>query len=237
MAIEGATSGRSGPGSQIRKINKISKAPARTPAPVFQPRYKAPPTYQFAPNAGPNNIWSGGGNSGGGGFSLPAGPAYSAPAPAPAPIPEPPRETYSLSDPNSRIAGVDSTFRDQESMYNESLKKFIADIGRRRDTLKSDTTKAQEGVARNKDLGLKGIGEDFASRGLGYSGLFADASQKGTEAYERQNTSLIDAQTTGLGDLSFTENKEKSDNTARIQAAKRDALYRLQLKNNLVTGL
>lgn len=168
-----------------------------------------------------------GGNAGAGNFSLPAN---TAPAP-------PPAETYSMDDPNSRIASVDSTFRDQESMYNEQMTKFIEDIARRRGTLISDTDKAEEGVARNREIGMTGIGEDFAARGLGHSGLFINAAEKGTEAYDRQNNSLLDAETSGLGDLAFTESKEKSDNTARIQAAKRDALYRLQLKNQLVTGM
>lgn len=160
-----------------------------------------------------------------------------APIPAPAPPPAPPKETYSMSDKNSRIASVDSTFRDQESLYNQNLEKFIADIGRRRKTLIYDTDRAEEGVARNKNIGLTGVGEDFASRGLGHSGLFVDASEKGRQAYDRQKTSLLDAEANGLGDMLTAETKEKTDNAARIQAAKRDALYRLQLKNNLVTGL
>ena len=234
MAREGATSGRSGSGSSMIKNvwGKASKPAvnalqgfaggavgnamsALSSASLPQPQSNITsyaPTYQQAS------------------YALPAQNIAAAPA-APA------RPTYSMSDSNERIAQVDGTFLDQESAYNTSLEKFVADIARRKKSLQADTKTSKEGIERNRTLGMTGIGEDFAARGLGHSGLFVDASEKGQQAYDRQRDSVIKAETDGINELNFSESKERSDTANRIQAAKRDALYRLQLNNNLVTGL
>lgn len=190
--------------------------PAPAPAPYQQnmSSWAPAPTYN-----------SGGGNYGGGGGS------------APIPAPAPPQETYSMNDANDRIAGVDSTFRDQESQYNEALAKVVANLGKRRDGLERDSKRSREGISKNRNLGLTGLGEDFAARGLGNSGLYVDATEKAKGAYQQQDDSVVSALADGKEELGFTETKERSDTTARIQQAKRDALYRLQMNNNLVTGL
>lgn len=148
-----------------------------------------------------------------------------------------PQASYSISDPNGRIAQVDSTFRDQEESYNEGLKKFLADIDLKRKGLTRDTDTARAGVSRNREMGLTGINEDFAARGLGHSGLLIDAKRRGEDSYTRQDDALTNALTDGTNDLNFAAEKEQASTASRIQAAKRDALYRLQLNNNLVTGL
>lgn len=201
------------------------KAPAINYAPWQAPAAQAPAQQSYGMSA---PIGGGGGYMGGGGGVGTGGNAG---------ISAPPMQSYSMDDPNDRIAQADSTFRGQESLYNESLKKFLADITRRKQTLEKDTNQAREGIGRNRELGLTGMGEDFAARGLGHSGLWVDAQKKGMDSYTRQDNNVLDAKTTGDADLEFSASKETADNGARVQAAKRDALYRLSLKNNLVTGL
>lgn len=175
--------------------------------------------------------------NGGGWYQAPA----AAPAPAPTPIQnipsapvEPEKPKFTMESGNGEIAAVDSTFRDQESAYKENLAKFVADIKRRKGTLQRDSKQSLDGISKNRTLGLTGVAEDFAARGMGQSGLFVDSRSKADQAYNKQYNSVKEAQTDGEAELGFAWGKEESDNTARIQAAKRDALYRLQLNNNLV---
>lgn len=193
---------------------------APAPAPI-----SAPWQGMGGNTSGNAGAWQGTG--GGGNFSNPA--ANIIPA-------QPPAPSYSMSDSNGTIAQADSTFSDQESAYNEALKKVLANITHRRQALDRDTKQSKAGIEKNRVLGMTGVGEDFAARGLGHSGLFVDARAKAEDAYGRQASSVESAFADGTEELNFNENKERSDTAARVQAAKRDALYRLQMNNNL-TGM
>jgi len=182
------------------------------PAPVYNaPAYRAP-------------------SYGGGGAVAITQPAQIS---APAPAPEKPK----LSEADiSKMAEVDSTFTDQKSAYANALKKYIADSDRQKGILQNDSKTALTGIERNKTVGLTGLSEDFASRGLANSGMFADNLTKAGQQYEKQKTGVETGLTNSLDDLSFRRAKYESENGANgtnVQAARREAYARLAAAQNL----
>lgn len=203
----------------------ITAAPAAQlyyakPSVTTMPAYA--PSYQQAP--APTN-WGGGG----GGISQPgnmSSPAAVAPAP-------PPRKTQAEIE---AMAEVDSTFTDQKSMYANALEKYIIDYGRQKKGLEVDAETAQKGIARNKEVGLTGLSEDFSSRGLGNSGMAIDSRDKASDQYKKQDTNVTTGLTNSVGDLNFRKSKYETENGANgtnVQAARREAYARLAAAQNL----
>lgn len=189
-------------------------------------------------------------NVGGGGYD--PGQRISAPIAPPAPV---------MPDYNSwnddQVAGGDSAFGEQRSLYANKLKKYIEDYtnqvgdntygkdfkdgqgldewskGTGGGRMGADYRLANTGLARNRELGLTNVAEDFAARGMANSGLYANSFQKAIESYNRQKQGLDSATSNQIADLSTKRANFESDNTANIQAARRDAIGRLMQNFNL----
>ena len=175
---------------------------------------------------------------------------------------EPPRPV--MPDYNSwtedQVAAGDSAFMDQRSMYQNKLQKYIADYeaqagnnaygqdyggadflskwsaGSGGGRMGGDYRMASQGVGRNREMGLTNVAEDFASRGMANSGLYADSFQKAIEGYNRQKQGLDSATTGQVQDLSFRRGNFEGDTTAGVQSARRDAIGRLMQNFNLTGG-
>lgn len=193
-------------------------SPAVTTSPAYQqPAYQAPyqAPYQQAAIAQPGNVTGGGGEA-----TTPAAPV---------------KPKLSEADLNE-MAEVDSTFMDQKSMYANALKKYIEDYGRQKTNLELDASTAQTGIARNREVGLTGLSEDFASRGLANSGMFADNLDKADTQYDKQKENVTTGLTNSIGDLNFRKAKYEAENGANgtnVQAARREAYARLAAAQNL----
>jgi hypothetical protein len=192
-------------------------------------------------------------NAGGGGFD--PGQGVSAPIAPPAPV---------MPDYNSwnedQVAAGDSAFADQRSLYSNKLKKYIEDYtnqvgdnaygkqfengqgldewskGTGGGRMGADYRLANQGLGRNRELGLTNVAEDFASRGMANSGLYANSFQKAIEGYNRQKQGLDSATSNQISDLSTKRANFETDNTANIQAARRDAIGRMMQNFNLGGG-
>lgn len=154
-------------------------------------------------------------------------------AAAPAPPPEPPKPSWSMANSNKEIGQVDSTFRDQEAAFNEALQKYIADYNADKSGVERDSKTALEGIGRNRQIGLTGVQEDFAARGLSNSGLRVDAWKKGNQQYDSQEQNIETSKTDNIRRLDFGKGKYEAETKAKVQEAKRDALARLAASQSL----
>lgn len=201
-------------------------------APVYQaPRYN-PPVSNYVPTVPSQQPWSGSASPG---------------TPAPAAPPPPPKPNYERMG-NGELKGHDATFADQDAMYTDKLKKYVADYDRQvgsgiwgkqvkaedlGGTLGNDFKTASEGLARNRESGLTNLSEDFANRGLGSSGLFAKGHQDASNNYDRQKTGLGSSIINQVNDLGFRRNNFEADIQASLASARRDALSRLASSQTL----
>lgn len=131
---------------------------------------------------------------------------------------------------------VDSIFTDQQSAYANALKKFVADNDRQKENLQLDANTATQGIQRNRTLGLTGMSEDFAARGLSNSGMFVDQRGQASDQYARQKNNVVTGAANGVADLDFRRAKYDAENGAggtNIQAARREAYARLAAAQNL----
>lgn len=187
------------------------------------------------------------GDTYGGGSSAPAAPV----------APPPPKIDYGSADylSGKHDSELDGTFHDQVAMYGAKLKKYIADYdsqagtkayGVQGDALKNahlgdilggsmgvDYNNAQQGIARNRDIGLRGVTEDFANRGMINSGLYNKDFGISRDQYNLQGQNLDQGTRNQLQTLDFNRANQETDNTANIGAARRDALNRLASSQTL----
>jgi hypothetical protein len=225
------------------------KAPTLTPQQrAAQSTYSAPGSMSFA-SAGPAPAIAPAQN-----YSPTSNPYRSAPIPVTQPVPQgipaqqgnsmgggggaisAPRSPMSYSQFTDDQAATDSIFMDQKSQYANALKKFIEDNDRQAGILDTDANTAQQGIARNRTNGLTGLSEDFASRGLSNSGMFATELGNADKQYDNQKTQVLTGLKNGKDDLSFRRAKyeqENGENGSNIQAARREAFARLAASQGL----
>ena len=141
-------------------------------------------------------------------------------APAPAPQVKP------VIKPEDWLKG-DSTYQDQLGQYGTSLKDFLARLTTQKNDFQTDYSTSKDGLARNQQNGLQALGEDFTSRGLANSGLFADSRNQAEGNYKRQGNSLDSARTRALGDFTNQEKDKRASNTSAINNAKQASLSRM----------
>jgi hypothetical protein len=185
-----------------------------------------------------------GGYGGGGGAGIAAAPV------------EPPKPKIDYNSEEylngSKDGELDSTFHNQKSLYSEKLKKYIADydaqtggaawgknlkdfdLSQLGGSMGVDFGNAKQGIARNKDMGLRGLNEDFAQRGMTNSGLWIKDHDQSRQSYERQDTNLGQGVRNQLQTLNFNRGNVEADNTAQVAAARRDALNRLSQSQSLL---
>jgi hypothetical protein len=224
-------------------------AKALTASPTAQISYARPAVYTApSPIAQPNwnpapqqNALAGGGGGGGAAAASMAAPAA------------PPRINYGGAEylNGSKDSELDGTFHDQASMYASKLKKYVADYEAQAGknaygqdaasfdmknlggSMGVDHTNAQQGIARNKDQGLRGLSEDFANRGMINSGLYGRDFDVSRDQYDRQGQNLDQGTRNQLQTLGFNRGNQETDNVAQIGAARRDALNRLAQAQSL----
>ena len=184
-----------------------------TPPPAAQPGYSTMP-YQPYPQI--QNSPPGGGMAGG---SVGGGSSYGG-APAPAPSPRP---IISEGD----WLNSDSNYQDQTNQLNSALSDFLARLTKQRDNFKEDYNTSLAGLQRNQDRGMLNLGEDFTSRGLANSGLFAQARGQAEQGYTDQRNSANRAFERGNADFTTQEQDKRSSTTQALNNARSQSLARL----------
>lgn len=174
-----------------RATSSYSPPPQRAESPYIPPqRAYTPytPIQQYPVNSG-----------GGGGGQSPA--TYDA-QPAPQPQPKP------VLSPAQWKAG-DTALVAQNSELDNNYKDFLSRLNTQRGDFTRDFDVAKKGFDRNEAQGLLGLGEDFTSRGLANSGLFANANQEATANYQNQRDSMGNSRTRALADFTNQETEKK----------------------------
>jgi hypothetical protein len=158
---------------------------------------------------------SGGGGGGGGG-----GGSFVAPA-APKP-PKPPSIAAYL--------GTDSVYQNALSGGKRSLADFLSELGRRRGEAGTQYNQTLAGMETDRTQQLEDLKNEYASRGLIQSGIYADEQGKFQQKYLDQKNALATQQSALMADLLSQETNYRRENDLAIQAAKQEALARRAAK-------
>ena len=179
------------------------------PAPAYYPPVQqAPAVQQNAPSGGG---FAGGGATGGSSYG-----GGAAPAPSPRPI---------ISEGD--WLNSDSNYQDQTNQLNPALSDFLARLTKQRDNFKEDYNTSLAGLQRNQDRGMLNLGEDFTSRGLANSGLFAQARGQAEQGYTDQRNSANRAFERGNADFTTQEQDKRSSTSQALNNARSQSLARL----------
>jgi hypothetical protein len=214
--------------------NRQTFAPSPAPAPAYRP---PPPVYSAAPAAytpapayAPAPApYSGGGFSGSGGGFAPAGGGFE-PMAAPAP-PPPPRQL----NEGEWLAG-DADYKDQNNEYDRALSEFGRRIAAKKKNFNDDAALSKAATLKNQDTTLGANGEDFAARGLGYSGLFADRQRKTRDSFANQQTNIETNKNRNNANADEEHGDYKSENQLSRGNAKRQALARMAAQQALINA-
>lgn len=163
-------------------------------------------------NSGSNRSRSGGGN---GGFNP-------TPAPKPRPIPS----------INAFLAG-DSTYQGALSGQKRTLADYLSELARRRTEAGTQYNQTRSSMMHDRDQQLSDLKDEFASRGLIQSGLYADEQGKFQKQFTDQLNALGQQQNGLLADLLSQQNNYQRENDLALQQAKQEALARRAAAYNI----
>lgn len=160
---------------------------------------------------GGSRSYSGGGGGGGGSYSAPK-----------------------VSIPSiAKYLGTDSAYQTAVSGGKRTLHDFISDITRRRGEAGTQYNQTLSGMERDRGNQLNDMRQEFASRGIINSGLFADAEGKFQTQYTDQLNALKQQQAGLLADLLSQQNNAQREYELALQQAKQEALARRAAQYNV----
>lgn len=182
--------------------------------------------------------------------AAPSGTRRSTPPPRrrPTPPPSPPPSRPSRSGrvertepPKPKPPGI-KQFLSADEIYQQALRggkrtlrDFISDLGRRRGEAKVQFGQTEEALEEDRVRQLERMRDEFASRGLIHSGLFAEEQGRFQEDFQRQMQQLEQQQSSLLADFlsqeqDFRRQQELAQETARAEAlARRAARFNIPL--------
>ena len=194
-------------------------APQNAPQQPWQAPAYVPPTYTPPPPAisyAPPANYGGGGA--GGGFD-----ASAAPAP-------PPKPRMSEAD---WLKG-DAEYLDQDNEYNRALSEFTNRINKKKKNYEDDFGQGKEANTQNQQRSLTGLGEDFAARGMAYSGVFDQARTETEDNFKKQLANILTIKNRSVAQADDDLADYKQENTISRGNAKRNALARFANSQSLM---
>lgn len=196
-----------------------------------QPAYQAPAPVWQQPYVPPANNWAPQN------FNQQAF-APAAPAPPPPP-PEPPkpvvggREWFNALGAGAKKAeenkwlGGDSDYASQIGEYDRALQSFIDRITKRKEIYDQDAEDSVAATYKNEGLTQNSLGEDFAARGMSFSGLFDQSKEQNAGRFRDARTNIGKIQTTNKNEADNSLKDYRSENTVGRGNARRAALQRM----------
>jgi hypothetical protein len=127
------------------------------------------------------------------------------------------------------LAG-DGEYQNQMSEYGNTLTDFLARLTRQRNEFTDDYNVASKGLDRNETQGLLGLGEDFTSRGMANSGLFANSRKEAQTGFQNQRDGMKTAKTRAETDFSTQESDKRKSTESAQNNAKSASLGRMSMK-------
>ena len=186
----------------------------------------------FSANSAVPSLPRAAGGGGGGGMSYGGGPTPSgvgssrggqissfAPTPAPKPPAPPTLEAFSAKD---------STYQSQLSALKKALADYMAQQGQAKTQYLTSYGTDKKTLDQNRTQGLDDLGNDFASRGLLQSGLYADSMSDLNGDFDKRAAALEQAKTAFLANqtndyTNFTSEQQLAQQKALQEAAARRA--------------
>jgi hypothetical protein len=129
--------------------------------------------------------------------------------------------------------GTDSAFQDTLRGGKASLANFLADLNRRRGEATTQFNQTTQSMGRDRTQQLADLRDEFASRGLIQSGLYADQVGQFNQKFTDQQNTLKQQQTGLLSDLLSQQNNYQRENTLAMNQARQDAILRRAQKFNI----
>lgn len=197
----------------------VGAAPRRKDPAGF-PNWRASGGGGRASRSTPRRSYGGGG--GGVGTNRTGGISNFAPTP-PAPPPAPPSlEAFSAKD---------STYQSQLSALKKALADYMAQQGQGKNQYLTSYAGDAKTLGENRTQGLDDLGNDFASRGLLQSGLYADSLSDLNSDFDKRQAALEQAKAAFLAqqgsDLTNFQSEQQITKQKALQeaAARRAAQY------------
>lgn len=122
--------------------------------------------------------------------------------------------------------GGDTGYQQQIRSFNQALQDFLADVTRRRGTLETDYGTSQKAMNDQREMDLDKIKDDYGARGLGRSGLYADAVGDYETEFGTRMSELERRQKEALAGLTQEEGNYKSQQELKKQQAREQAIAR-----------
>lgn len=122
--------------------------------------------------------------------------------------------------------GADTGYQQQIRSFNQALQDFLADVTRRRGTLETDFGTSKKAMDDQRVMDLDRIKDDYGARGLGRSGLYADAVGDYETEFGTRMSELQRRQNEALAGLTQEEGNFKSQQELKTQQAKEQAIAR-----------
>lgn len=122
--------------------------------------------------------------------------------------------------------GADTGYQQQLRSFNQALQDFLADVTRRRGTLETDFGTSSKAMEDQRIRDLDSLKDDYGARGLGRSGLYADAVGDYETEYGTRMSDLQRRQDEALAMLTQEEGNYKTQQELKTQQAKEQAIAR-----------
>jgi hypothetical protein len=217
-------------------------APSRTTRRKIQRHRNPPPPRPRAPVRKPSRSYTPPRSSGGGGYSpstvqrkiaKTATGHYTKPRPKA--VRRPAAKKHKIPT-LSQFIGTDVAYQQQLRGFNKTLADYLADTTQQQGQLSSDYARSTRAVGQEKTKGLRSLMEDYGSRGLIHSGLYAkgvgdyenEVGQRLSDllsGYNKAKTGLANQVTRFRGEQTLAKQEARSE-AARRRAAK----YKLKAK-------
>jgi len=143
-------------------------------------------------------------------------------APAPAPQSKP------VMSEGDWLSG-DSEYQDQLTQYGTALTDFLARLTKQKNDFTQDYEVAKQGLDRNEMNGLQNLGEDFTSRGLANSGLFANSRKEAQTNFQGQRDGMNTARDRALSDFTTQETDKRNSTKMAQDNARKSSLGRMSM--------
>jgi hypothetical protein len=139
--------------------------------------------------------------------------------------PVPAQGAGNMGDINAYLGG-ESDYQDQLRQLAKALTDFQADAGRRQGTLESEYGLSKKALADQRGLDLQSLEDDYASRGMQRSGLYAGAVGDYEKEYGNRVSDLDRRQQQALQLLGQERSQYEQQNMLEQQAAREAAIRR-----------
>jgi hypothetical protein len=197
--------------------NDVPPAPRPAPPPSSKGGWQsnpggnakgAPAPPQYSPPVIPNQS---------GNYSRPSAPPTAGPGPI---------GGIGVPPPINQYLGGDTTYLNQQRAFQKALADFLAQETQQKSKINEDYGSATKALGGQKEFDLNNMMQDFASRGLINSGLYAGAVGDYNKGFLQQMNELTKNQRRSLADLLAGETNFKKEQSLAAQRAREEAIAR-----------